>query len=506
MNSHAGRAQAVAALRAHWPMMLLSVVVAWVAIGLHRTGHIWGDDFTLYLRQAGSLIDGNVGQVIADNHFNVDNAAKPGFSPYVYPWGFPVLLAPFYRLFGLNYAALKLVEVASLIGFLWGFHAIVRRRMTRWLAFAAVAFVGTTLAYLAHTDQLLSEFPYMAAAALTLWWLDHLRPNQQPLDEASRRQLVILGLLAMCVFNVRREGLAIIAAIAVAQLLDLRGRWRTADRAQVVAPHAAFLGSVIIVQLMLPSALAPTYEGSGLHQTWSKLQGPFRRAFADQLGFPDLAGGGLLLVVLLVLAGVVVRLWKSPRTDAPIVTFAVGSMVIVGMIPAVADRYLLAITPFAVYFAAQAIAAIPLPRRVGQHHVAAWVATALLAAATLVHITDLPSSVSAAQRFNDSGNVANGPETRYAQAAFEAIRNHTKQDDVVAFFKVRALTFYTDRRGVQSSVLEIVRQRADYFMMRRDSTTSQPLVDDATAADMNWVEVWSDSDWVLWRLPLYESS
>lgn len=506
MISHEGRARVQAGLRAHWPMLLLSTVVAAVAIGLHRTGHSWGDDFALYLRQAGSLLDGNVGQVIADNHFNVNNAAKPGFSPYVYPWGFPILLAPFYRLFGLDYAALKLVEVASLIGFLWGFHAIVRRRATRWLAFTSVAFVGTTLAYLIHTDKLVSEFPYMAMVTLTLWWLDRLRTNDQPLDAATRRQLVVLGLLAMCVFNVRREGLAIIAAIAVAQLLDLRGRWRTADRAQIATPFVAFLGSVLALQLLLPSALAPQYEGSGLHQTWAKLQGPFRTAFADQLGFPDLAGVGLLLVFLLVVAGVVVRLWRSPSTDAPLATFAIGSMVIVGTIPAVADRYLLAITPFAVYFAAQAVAAIALPRRASERHVGAWLATALLAGLITIHVSDLPSAVSDAQTFNESGQVVDGPQAPYAQAAFTAIRTYTHQDDVVSFFKVRALTFFTDRRGVQSDVLEIVRQRADYLMMRRGSTFSQPLVDGVEAADMGWVEVWSDSDWVLWRLPLYESS
>lgn len=504
MISHEWRVHTRAAARTHWPMLLLTVFVAWAAIGLHRTGHTWGDDFTLYLRQAGSLLDGNVGQVIADNHFNVNNAAKPGFSPYVYPWGFPVLLAPFYRLFGLNYAALKLVEVASLIAFLWGFHALVRRRMARWLAFATVAFVGTTLAYLAQTDRIVSEFPYMATVVLTLWWLDRLR-RDHPLDEASRRQLITLGLLAMCVFNVRREGLAIVAAIAVAQLVDLQGRRRTADRTQMFTPYAAFLGGVAVVQLLLPSSLVPEYEGSGLHQTWSKLQGPFRTAFASQLGFPGLAGWGLLSVFLLVVAGVILRLWRSPATDAPLAVFAVGSMTIVGMIPAVADRYLLAITPFAVYFAAQAVAAAPVPRRLSTRHIGAWAATGLLAAATLWHVTDIPSAVRDAQRFNDSGSVLDGPEAPYAQSAFQAIRTFTHQDDVVAFFKVRALTFYTDRRGVQSDVLKIVRQRADYFMMRRGSVLSQPLVADSEAADMKWKEVWSDDDWVLWRLPLYES-
>ena len=485
--------------RRHWALLGLLAVVAGWAIGLHRTGHTWGDDFALYLRQSKSLFDGNVGQVIADNHFNVDNAAKPGFSPYVYPWGFPILIAPFYRLFGLDYARLKLVEVACFIGFLWCFHTVIRERMDRWVAFATVAFIGTTTFYLRYTNMVISEFPYMLAVGITLWYLDRLR-RDQPLDRATHRQLIILGLLAMFVFNTRREGLAIVAAIAVAQLLDLRGRRREADMRRVATPFVAFGVSVLLVQLMLPSALAPEYADSGLHQTWSKLQGPFRRAFATQLGFESLASAGLLTVFLLVVAGVMVRMWQAPRRDAPLLVFAIGSMTIVGMIPALADRYLMAVTPFAVYFAVQAVAAISLPRKAGP-----WLAVGLLGLLTAVHLTDMPSSVRDARAFNEAGEVLDGPEAPYAQEAFAAVRTYTHQDDVVAFFKARVLTFYTDRRAVQSSDLEIVRQRADYFMSRTGSAFSQPAVGAVEAAEMGWVTVWADEFWVLWRLPLYES-
>ena len=48
------------------------------------------------------LFDGDIARVITDNRFNVDNAARPSFSPYVYPWGWPLLLSPFVRLFGLR--------------------------------------------------------------------------------------------------------------------------------------------------------------------------------------------------------------------------------------------------------------------------------------------------------------------------------------------------------------------------------------------------------------------
>jgi len=57
-------------------------VVAALATSLHRDGHTWGDDFTLYLRQAKGLVDGNVGQVIADNHFNVDNVCWENDYPH----------------------------------------------------------------------------------------------------------------------------------------------------------------------------------------------------------------------------------------------------------------------------------------------------------------------------------------------------------------------------------------------------------------------------------------
>ena len=55
----------------------LGVVVAAaavLAVVLHRNGHARGDDFALYLRQARSLFDGNIGQVVADNRFTVINS------------------------------------------------------------------------------------------------------------------------------------------------------------------------------------------------------------------------------------------------------------------------------------------------------------------------------------------------------------------------------------------------------------------------------------------------
>ncbi len=506
-SGRAGRPDGWRSHRRLWAGGALAVIlvgVAMAAVALHRDGLNWGDDYTLYLRQAHSLFDGNIGQVVADNHFNVDNAAKPGFSPYVYPWGWPLLLAPFLRWWGLDPARLELVGVACLCVALVALYAVVRRRAGTLVALGFVAAFGSTLTYLRHTGQLLSELPYLMLVAIALCWLDRCRRDGRRLDAAPRGELVVLGLLAVATFNTRREGLALVAAIAATHLVECRGRWRRSgaapvDRRALATPYLTFVAGVVGFQLLLPSALAPHYDGAGLGQVWDKLRASYRVAFADQLGLPGLHGVALGAVVVVVLVGVAQRLARHAADDIALIVVAVGSLIIAGSIPAVSDRYLMAATPFALYFAAQAVA--------GLHPKAGHVAAvALLGVLAVVHVGQLVDPIRDVQRANDSGIVQDGPLSPDAVAALDAVRHRTHQDDVVAFFKARAMTFFTDRRAVQSSDLQVVRERADFFLARRGSGFSQPLVSAAEAAAMDWTDVWHNDSWTLWRLPRLDTS
>ena len=296
------RTSAARFLRRHGPTLAVLLAVAIICYRQLHRGHAWGDDFALYVRQAQSILNGNIGQVISDTHFAVDNSPT-AFSPYVYPWVWPLMLAPFIRLVGIDYELLKLIVIASFCGFLFVFHELIRRRASRWVALGVIASMGTTVAYIVHTDHLLSEFPFLLFIALTFWWLDRCAEAGK-LDLASRRDLVILGLLAVAVFNIRREGLAIVAAIAALQLFDLRGRRRTVDWKQVLTPYVSFALGVVLFQLLLPSALAPEYSEGGLGTVWDKFSGPYRGTFTDQLGLPRLDWFWFALLLLIVLAGV----------------------------------------------------------------------------------------------------------------------------------------------------------------------------------------------------------
>jgi len=485
-------------------VVLVLVPVAVLAAALHRRGISWGDDFALYVRQARSLGDGNVGQVIADNRVNVELAAKPGFSPYVYPWGFPLLLAPFVRWWWPDVERLRLVEVACWCGFLGFWFGVLRRRMAAWLALVTVAASGYSIAYLRHTGSILSELPFMALLAGTIWYVDRItgrsdqpdQPDQPVVSWAAieRGRLIVLGLLMMLLFNTRREGLAVVPAVLALQVLECRGsrsivaRWR-----QLVLPHATFLVSVVAFQLVLPSALAPAYAGSGLGQTWRKLRTTFQASFVDQLGFHPLGAASRLAIGVVVVIGIIVRLRRHARADLGLLVYAAVSLVIVGMIPADADRYTMAITPFAVYFGVQALAAVPRSKAV-----LGGAAAVLLLGANLV---DLPAAVRQTNDANRDGSVQTGPDEATSREMFAAVRAHTHYDDIVGFFKGRALTLYTDRRAVQSKDLSLILQRADYFVMGRTAGVGIPNLTDAQAATAGLEEVWSNSAWVLYRVP-----
>ena len=266
---------------------LVFVGLLWFWRGFQIDGHGWGDDFSLYVNQARSLVQGDVGRTIADNHFAVDNSAWHTFSPYVYPWGLPLLLAPVMMLTGtvdpttgIDFGPLKLVISLSFAVALFAFHHVCRRRVHLLGAVLLPAFFATTYWFVIHTDQILSELPFLMWVMLFLVWLDRVRERDLLLG-SDRWQLVVLGVLALMAFSTRREGLGLAFGLLAAQAVAVWGaterdttisttggatdatlatRWRRLvdlDWKALATPWATFVGGAAALQLILPSELLP---------------------------------------------------------------------------------------------------------------------------------------------------------------------------------------------------------------------------------------------------------
>jgi|CXWL01.1.fsa_nt_gi hypothetical protein len=485
------------------------LVAVGVAVALQRNGHTQGDDFALYLRQARSVFDGDMGKVVADNRFTVVNSDR-GFSPIAYPWGWPLLLSPFVHLWGLDYGRLKLVEVAVFATWLVLLHGIVRRRAGRVTALALTAVIATAPLFLAHTDQLLTEFPHVAAVAVAIWWYDRVR-DKAPLIHSSTSDLVVLGALITVAFNMRREGIVLIAVVGlmqVAELLDrargsgagrrraltreVRESWRT-----IVLPHASFAGTTVLFQLLLPTMLLPSNGNS--RKYIDNRFGDYPEVLAKHLGLGGHPAFGVAIIAI-ALAGVVVGVSRRPSLDGPLALLAFFSALAISTHFRMVDRYWFQVTPWVLYFAAVAMTAAvdAIVRR--RPRLAVAVGTAPLLALVLAHAVVLPGDIGDARAFDSAGRVQIGPAHPDVITVYDAVRDRTPPTAVIAFFRARTMTLLTDRLAIQSSNIDRVRQRADYFAQRRGENYWQPKLTTEQAHDLGFEMVWSDPLWILWKL------
>ena len=506
-------------------LTLLVVGAAYVAINLHRTGHTTGDDWALYIRMAKSVFEGNVADVISDNRFLFDNSTA--VTPPIYPWGWPLLLSPFVRVWGIDFDRLKLVEVAVFAAWLVLYHGIVRRRAGRIVAFSLTAVFATSYLYLVYTDQLLTEYPHMLAVAVVIWWLDRVM-DRTNLTMATTRDLVILGLLAVAAYNVRREGLMLVFVIAGAQLVDLATSYRDRPGRQtvrtlpwrtLVTPHLTFAAGAVIFQLLLPSTLVPDNGNSTRFiptRLWSldnatdarhRPQYPAHLVSQLGLGQPPVFGRWVMGLAAL---GAVIACIKAPRRNVPLAVLGVTTMLVIGTHLRMVSRYYMQITPIIVFFVAMLLLYVVgwLGRLVARHPLSGddRRGLALLVAAPFLwlaayHATSLPARVDAAQAYNDAGNVQRGPALEQNQVAMAAIDKYTGPDDIVVYYRGRTATLYTGRRALQTTSFNNMVANGDWFMQNKKDNYSQVVATAEQLTASGFELVWEDDNWRLWRIP-----
>lgn len=504
---------------------LVIVSMGWLTLRTRQLGHDWGDDFALYIRQAQSLVDGFPHQVEVDNRFGLAASGWSTFSPPIYPWGWPMMMAPVVAVMGVDYEALKVLVVALWCTALTAWFMIVRQRSTSAGAWAVLLALGFSWPYLTWTNSVVSDIPYLAVAFTTLWWMDRCRAARAWHDGAVWR-LVVMGLALSLAFNIRRDGVALVAALAALVGVQIVIEWRTngsrgcsARWRRWALPFAVFAIASSVFQILLPSAVAPRYPGTGLSNVDDRLAW-YRDILAQQLGLlsPDsdvimlfgshaLGMAVLTVVVGLAIVGVVVRCATHPESDLPLAVFGLAHTAMVLVVSFQEGRYIFPIVPVLMYFSLQSVPTIVArARRPGRRtspttRILAPTTAVLFGALALSSLDDSLWWAERATATRERGEIMNGPARPETVEMTEAVTTITHPDDVVAFFRSRAMTMLTDRRSLQAGSIEPILAGADWYVMERGSTYSQPLLSLDEAESLGLVMVWSNERWIMFDVP-----
>jgi 4-amino-4-deoxy-L-arabinose transferase-like glycosyltransferase len=111
--------------------------------GTVRQGHIWGDDFAMYVHHAQNIVEH---RAYTDTGY-IPNPSVPVYGPKYYPPVFPLLLAPVYRTYGMNVIPMKLEQVLFLVLTLIVVYALWRRELGREYSLALIAMLGFAPAF-----------------------------------------------------------------------------------------------------------------------------------------------------------------------------------------------------------------------------------------------------------------------------------------------------------------------------------------------------------------------
>jgi hypothetical protein len=306
-----------------------------------RGGHLWGDDFALYIAHARNIA---TAQPYSRTGY-IYNPSVVNYSPRAYPPVFPLLLVPSYKLFGLNLLPMKLEEVAFLFAAFVVIYFYFKPDLNFPYLFALLAILVCNPRFWSDKDNVLSDYPFLFFFYLTACLVRFVPRNTARWWAWA---LLVGFSLYLCV-GTRAVGLTLVPGIVLYDLL--KQRRITAFTGIVVGS----CGLLWLVQGYITGAGEASYlndRSLTFHQVAHNVA-----AYAQIVGaFWVGSSRNILSFILLGIVAIVTAIgfharWKAGLTVVE--AFLLPYLVVVVMWPSLVPglRFLFPLIPLCVFFA-----------------------------------------------------------------------------------------------------------------------------------------------------------
>lgn len=420
-------------------LILLSLLLA---SALLTKDHDWGDDWASYLMQAIAITKGQTQDFIQRNTFTMRMSTQ-FIGPDAYPWGLPALLTPFtLGCAPLNIFCLKSINLIFWTLFLLVLYLLLARRLPPLQSALPLAVFAFSPPLLNFNNQLTSDIAFLFFSTLALLLIEQVRQIANPTYR------ILLGIVLFFAFFVRTNGILLLPTLFLAQVFDYlqtRPR-RLPDWKRILArdlvPHFIFGLLTLADLLLLPSGAGSHFErlsAVSLKSLANNLSAYLAMPafFFSDLPYPEIIYGALLPFTL---GGIVLNFKK----DFPLIAYLVLSYVLFILWPEQQGiRFLFPILPLLVYFAYRGMTAASFALTSQFQRAGQWVTRGfwlvIVAAFAWTSLTMARDNL--AQRRGPYGNVFDPLSIEM----FDYVKSQTAPDDVIAFYKPRALRLFTDR-------------------------------------------------------------
>ena len=426
-------------------------------------GHNWGDDHAQYIAQARAIATGTISSWLEKSIYTYSTSTTSGLGTVVYPWGEPLLLAPLYKLFGLNYFVFKLEGIIFLAASIFVLYYIFLELTSKKNAFLLTFFCTINTGYITYANEIYADYPCLFFTFLAILFI------LKYLKERTLSYGIGIGIFVFCAVSCRSLAFSTLAALGCMDLLyayhvifhhdykSMGDFWKKVFVA--IIPYVVFVILYLLLKAVLPSG-----DGYGsLFTTDLKTilwlitrNGVILTEFFGNFNSLYEPGEiGLVLFVGIFLIVCAIGMWKRFKMDGYLVFYCVINALVLFVFNGLqGHRYLLPLFPFLLYFAYQ---------MVGERTFVKGILISLMIFMILYNFYHIYLV-----RFHKIPlDEATSPRS---MEMYEFVKENVKEGEGVYFMKPRALYLNTDVNAMigDEETIEEVANRVDYMVLYQD--------------------------------------
>lgn len=437
-------------------LVLVLIISQIMALMWIHNGHSWGGDFSMYIAQAKSIIEGSLDELYELNKYSMVNSQYI-IGPYLYPNGFPLLLSPIYLFFGIDFIVMKLFCSLFFILSLPLIYFLLKSYFNNSIySLFIIVMIAFHQYFLSFSDNILSDFPFLFFSVLTIF-----------LFKKSNNFLhqVFLGILIYFTYSIRDIGIVLIPSLIIYQVQEIFCA-KVINRKQksfYLIPHITFILLFITLFVFFPKTGGDHYDLI-LNQSLGLMYDNI--IYYGHLISAYLLGNTVsskiidiplfwIFPLFIVFVGLIIE-----KNNLHIVIYTTFIMVIYVLWPAVQGiRFLFPVIPFILYFFVNGINFFTNKFNIK------FLNIIILILFSVNIIYEGSKSTLYWSRFDT--NTAYTPEMK---EIYSFISNTVPENEIIVFFKPRVLRLFTERNSI--SLKDYNESKDNFILLKKGINVS----------------------------------
>ncbi len=193
-------------------LLILIIISIFINLITLKNGHNWGGDFAQYIINAKNIVEGKP----YDSGIMLD-------LPLLYAPGYPLLIAPIIKYFGVNFILLKLPNIFFWYFFVFFSYKLVSRYIDKETSVLFCVLLAVSSDFFTFKQNVLSDLPFNFFAALSIFLFYKYLDNY---GSKNRAKFLFLTICCMAYsFLVRTAGVTLFFAAILYLLIIKKNYW-----------------------------------------------------------------------------------------------------------------------------------------------------------------------------------------------------------------------------------------------------------------------------------------